>query len=412
MNCFSIKSKKIFVALFLIAAIILMCGITAFAAAQARPASKNNSSIESQIAAEEKHRKELDKKIKDYRKQIKQMGAQVQTLLGKIDDLQQEETMAGQELTVLELQNKKIQEDINILNQAMKGEQAKINELTEQMQRRLVDMYKYGASEEMNLIFASHNVFEAVDAVHLLNLINGRDEAILSQLHQRRQNIELSRLTMNEQQELLKRQSQEVQNQRDKYKKTIRETNSFITNIQKQKALAEKASREAEEAQRAVGRTITNLMKRKKERDAQLNKKSTDYLAGKGRGSMFDWPVNGKVTSNFGTRIHPMFKTKSSHSGIDIAAPSGTPVKAAASGEVLYVGWMRGYGQVVILDHGRNYSTVYAHLSSTAVSDGQVVKSGHVIGRVGKTGNATGFHLHFEVRIDGKVRNPLDYLKR
>ncbi|MBQ6910165.1 MAG: M23 family metallopeptidase, partial [Synergistaceae bacterium] len=115
--------------------------------------------------------------------------------------------------------------------------------------------------------------------------------------------------------------------------------------------------------------------------------------------------------SKFGNRVHPMFKTKSNHSGIDIAAPSGTPVKAAASGEVLYVGWMRGYGQVIILDHGRNITTVYAHLSSTRVSDGQVIKAGSVIGGVGKTGNATGYHLHFEVRVNGKIQNPLSYLK-
>lgn len=411
MNFINYKNKK-YKKFFIVIIFIFLIAEKSFGAAASQPKNKANSSIESQIAAEENRRRELDKKIKDYRKQIKEMGAKVQSLLGKIDTLQQDETMAGQELAVLELQNKRIQQDINTLNGAMNAEQEKINELTAQMQRRLVDMYKYGASEEMNLIFASRNVFEAVEAVHLLKIINGHDEMILSQLQQRYQNIALSRHTMNEQQELLKKQSQEVQAQREKYKKTIKETNTFISSIQKEKALAEKASREAEEAQRAVGRTITNLMKKKKEREAQQKKKSTDYLAGKGRGSMFDWPLRGQISSQFGSRIHPMFKTKSSHSGIDIAAPSGTPVKAAADGEVLYVGWMRGYGQVVILDHGRNYSTVYAHLSSTAVKESQVIKAGNTIGRVGKTGNATGYHLHFEVRINGQVQNPINYLKR
>ena len=386
--------------------VILVLIINIFSLNYAWAAAQN---IDSQIASEERHRKELDKKIKDYRKQIQEMGAKVKSLLGEIDTLQQDEAMAGQELVVLELQNQKIKENINLMSKAMGLEQNKISELEQQIKNRLVDMYKYGVSGEMNLIFASQNISEAVEAVHLLKIINDHDENILSQLKSRYENIELSRHILKEQQELLTRQSKEVEDQRDKYKKTISETNSFIKNIQREKALAEKASREAEEAQRAVGRTITNLMNRKKAMQAQQKKQSTDYL--KGSGTMLDWPVRGQVTSKFGNRVHPMFKTKSNHSGIDIAAPSGTPVKAAASGEVLYVGWMRGYGQVIILDHGRNITTVYAHLSSTRVSDGQVIRVGSVIGGVGKTGNATGYHLHFEVRVNGKIQNPLSYLK-
>ncbi|MBR0095811.1 MAG: peptidoglycan DD-metalloendopeptidase family protein [Synergistaceae bacterium] len=386
--------------------VILVLIINIFSLNFAWAAAQN---IDSQIASEERHRKELDKKIKDYRKQIQEMGAKVKSLLGEIDTLQQDEAMAGQELVVLELQNQKIKENINLMSKAMGLEQNKISELEQQIKNRLVDMYKYGVSGEMNLIFASQNISEAVEAVHLLKIINDHDENILSQLKSRYENIELSRHILKEQQELLTRQSKEVEDQRDKYKKTISETNSFIKNIQREKALAEKASREAEEAQRAVGRTITNLMNRKKAMQAQQKKQSTDYL--KGSGTMLDWPVRGQVTSKFGNRVHPMFKTKSNHSGIDIAAPSGTPVKAAASGEVLYVGWMRGYGQVIILDHGRNITTVYAHLSSTRVSDGQVIRAGSVIGGVGKTGNATGYHLHFEVRVNGKIQNPLSYLK-
>ncbi|MBQ3626424.1 MAG: peptidoglycan DD-metalloendopeptidase family protein [Synergistaceae bacterium] len=386
--------------------VILVLIINIFSLNFAWAAAQN---IDKQIASEERHRKELDKKIKDYRKQIQEMGAKVKSLLGEIDTLQQDEAMAGQELVVLELQNQKIKENINLMSKAMGLEQNKISELEQQIKNRLVDMYKYGVSGEMNLIFASQNISEAVEAVHLLKIINDHDENILSQLKSRYENIELSMHILKEQQELLTRQSKEVEDQRDKYKKTISETNSFIKNIQREKALAEKASREAEEAQRAVGRTITNLMNRKKAMQAQQKKQSTDYL--KGSGTMLDWPVRGQVTSKFGNRVHPMFKTKSNHSGIDIAAPSGTPVKAAASGEVLYVGWMRGYGQVIILDHGRNITTVYAHLSSTRVSDGQVIRAGSVIGGVGKTGNATGYHLHFEVRVNGKIQNPLSYLK-
>ncbi|MCR4819112.1 MAG: peptidoglycan DD-metalloendopeptidase family protein [Fretibacterium sp.] len=378
------------------------------------------STLDKRIEAEEKKRKELSRKIAGYRKSIKEMGSKVESLLDKIDTLKQDESVAGQELAVLELQNRKLQDDLAVLNKAMSGEQKKIDELTGQMKRRLVDMYKYGASEEMNLVIASENVFEASRAVHLLQVIARHDAYLLSQLQDRYQNMNLSRTTMDIQRAQLREQSQALQAQRNKYQRTINETNTFISSIQKQKALAEKASRETEEAQKAVGRTITTLMQRKKEQQNAQKKKTggkashsgADYLAGRGRGSMFDWPVRGKITSQYGQRIHPVFKTKIVHSGLDIAAPANTPVKAAAAGEVLFDGWLRGYGQVLILDHGRNYTTVYAHLNSTSVKEGQVVKAGSVIGQVGKTGTATGYHLHFEVRVNGVTKNPMNYLKR
>jgi murein DD-endopeptidase MepM/ murein hydrolase activator NlpD len=158
-------------------------------------------------------------------------------------------------------------------------------------------------------------------------------------------------------------------------------------------------------------------MRQKKEREeaakrAGTGKGSVDYLVGRGRGNMFDWPLRGPISSPFGGRVHPVFKTKSFHSGLDVAAPRGTPIAAAAPGEVLYEGWMRGYGQVVIIDHGRNYSTVYAHMSSTRVKEGTIVKAGTILGTVGNTGTATGYHLHFEVRQGSTAKNPLDYLKR
>ena len=98
------------------------------------------------------------------------------------------------------------------------------------------------------------------------------------------------------------------------------------------------------------------------------------------------------------------------HSGIDLAAPYGTPIKASEGGVVIYSGWYGGYGKVVILDHAKGFSTLYAHLSSTKVSVGARVRQGEVVGFEGSTGYATGPHLHFEVREQGKPKNPVIYL--
>ena len=116
------------------------------------------------------------------------------------------------------------------------------------------------------------------------------------------------------------------------------------------------------------------------------------------------WPIDGPVVSPFGMRWGRM------HEGIDIAAPTGTPIRAAAAGRVVYAGWMDGYGNLVAVDHGRGLSTAYAHQSSLAVGVGQTVSQGQTIGYVGCTGHCFGPHLHFEVRVNATPVDPLGYL--
>ena len=120
--------------------------------------------------------------------------------------------------------------------------------------------------------------------------------------------------------------------------------------------------------------------------------------------SGFIWPVSGTVVSGFGMRWGRM------HEGIDITAPSGTPIWAAASGTVIHAGWLGGYGNLVVVDHGGGLSTAYAHASAILVGVGQRVAQGETVSLVGSTGNSSGPHLHFEVRVNGIAVDPLLYL--
>lgn len=122
---------------------------------------------------------------------------------------------------------------------------------------------------------------------------------------------------------------------------------------------------------------------------------------------MFIWPVEGKITSKFGRR------GTAHHEGIDIAAPAGTKIVAAAGGKVIFSGWgPSGYGRIIMIKHSSKYVTIYSHNSKNVVSAGKIVKQGDLIAYVGKTGRASGNHLHFEVRVNLVSRNPLLYLPR
>ena len=172
----------------------------------------------------------------------------------------------------------------------------------------------------------------------------------------------------------------------------------MIDKIQNDKRAYERSERELKRQSDSLARIIAKTTK------------NSGVVVGSG----FLLPVHGRITSPFGWRTHPIFKSRIFHSGIDYGVPTGTPIKASNAGKVIYAGWYGGYGKVVILDHGSctgaPTTTLYAHMSQPKVSVGQYVERGQVVGLAGATGYATGPHLHFEVRINGKPQNPNNYL--
>ncbi len=124
------------------------------------------------------------------------------------------------------------------------------------------------------------------------------------------------------------------------------------------------------------------------------------------------WPVNGRLGDGFGTRLDPFSGEGAMHTGVDITAPRGTPVKATADGLVVSAGWNYGYGRCVVIDHGNSYQTLYGHLSRIDVLEGQEIRQGDVLGAVGNTGHSTGYHLHYEVRIKSTPVNPYRFLAK
>lgn len=152
-------------------------------------------------------------------------------------------------------------------------------------------------------------------------------------------------------------------------------------------------------------------VKKEKELRALIRRRTVSFPRGtvpRSAGGLI-YPVNGPITSSFGYRIHPILGTSRFHSGIDFGVGSGVPIQAADNGLVVEAGWMGGYGNTVILDHGGGWTTLYAHASRLNVSNGQTVRRGQTVSFVGSTGMSTGPHLHFELRYMG---NPVDPMSR
>ena len=271
-------------------------------------------------------------------------------------------------------------------------------------EKRIIQIFKHKRTNYIDFLMNAGDINAFLDRLYFENIIIAYDKkklretkacaremlALKSRIDIHKKNLENSIATIN-------RQETDI-------KYAISKNEELIKKLQTDRATWEKAERDLAKQSRAISLMINKEIKR--------NEKEGVSVAVVGG---FTRPVNGKITSPFGTRIHPIFKRRIFHSGVDIGAPYGTPIKAANSGRVMFVGWYNGYGKVVIIDHGKinniPTTTLYAHMSQSTVKQGSNVAKGQVIGKVGTTGYSTGPHLHFEVRQNGNPVNPLNFVR-
>jgi murein DD-endopeptidase MepM/ murein hydrolase activator NlpD len=275
-----------------------------------------------------------------------------------------------------------------------------------QLEQRLVDLYQSDEADSFSILLQVQSLTDLLDQLEYFNDIGEQDQAISAE-------IEQLKIEMREARERTRVTKAKVAKATailaDKTAEQIAAREALVA--QQQALTAARAEKrgllagvredrhEAEEDLEAMQAASASLAAR-----IQAAQESAPTSSGSGVSSSgFIWPVNGIVTSGFGWRWGRM------HEGIDISAPSGTSIRAVAAGTVIYTGYMGGYGNLTIIDHGNGLATAYAHQSAIYVGGGSV-SQGTVIGAVGCTGSCTGNHLHFEVRVNGTPVDPMGYL--
>jgi len=369
------------------------------------------SGLDSRIAQEEARMRILEKQISEHQKRAKQMGEKEKGVLTQLNSLDQKKKVTEQRIRVLELKLEKVKNTISNLRAEVRLTEQELAEMMHVFENRLVDIYKYGGVAEFNLLLSSTTAHEAMETSYLLNRIALQDQAMISEMLQKKDRLIKAAAQMEQQEKELAVNTSHLGKERKTFREEINKSNAFLGQVRQERALHEQAVKELQQSQKEIQQTVTALMRKKRDEESRDRGRSAQYTY-LPSGGQLSWPVQGQISSTFGTRVHPVFKTKMMHTGIDIRAPRGTPVRAAGPGEVLFAGWLRGYGQVIIIDHGNNLSSVYAHLSSMSVRESAAVKKGQTIGSVGSTGTATGAHLHFEVRVGGDARDPMRYLRK
>jgi murein DD-endopeptidase MepM/ murein hydrolase activator NlpD len=274
------------------------------------------------------------------------------------------------------------------------------------LEERLIRLYQTEELSTVEIVLSASNVSDLIDGIEYVNEIGRQDRRIARQAAAAKTAVALARArttrTRTGVEQVTRVVEERTNEQRAERDRLVASQDALLeARSVKRDTLASVQADEREFLHEVAGLERTSAALGAQIRSAQAAAAPTDTTPSV---SGFIWPVSGPVTSGFGWRWGRM------HEGIDIGAPSGTPIVASAGGTVIYSGWMGGYGNLVVVDHGGGIATAYAHQSSIAAGVGQFVSQGQVVGYVGCTGHCFGSHLHFEVRVNGGAVDPLGYL--
>lgn len=374
---------------------------------------------QSDLDALEQQKTELSRKKQEKKSTLNTLKAQQADFMTQKAALDEQSTLTQQEINVIE-------EQIQACNDMIAEKESEAQAAQESADAQL-ELYKdhLRAMEEngtfnfyLSVLFGAKNFSDLLSRMDMISEVMENDQAIEDSYKQARDFALDAKAEYEDSKAELGEKQTELQNQIQQLKEEIQQAGNMIASLQNDidayTAEYNKAAAD-EQAVNSQISTITQQLKAQEEANKKANETSgtnTPVTPGstKVTGS-FVWPSANStyVTSKYGYRIHPIFGTKKFHSGIDIGAAAGTAVLAADGGTVSVATYSSSYGNYVMIYHADGTTTLYAHMSSLAVSAGQTVSQGSTIGYVGETGWAKGPHLHFEVRKDGATLDPLAY---
>ncbi len=276
------------------------------------------------------------------------------------------------------------------------------------VQERAVEVYKAGPVSFAEFLLGAEDLRSLVSRVEFVHRVFRKDEERIVSLEEQKARVTEERRQVEELRDRAAEQVEIVRAERSRMATLERQVGARAATLQTELAEQYDDLGDAQARKEQYLRQQEEL-EAESQRVAALLRGRTEGEATVGRGGMI-WPASGPLTSGYGWRTHPIFGTKRFHAGIDIGAPTGAPVSAAATGTVVHASSKGGYGNAVIIDHGGGIATLYGHLSSVSTSAGATVGRGETVGGVGCSGYCTGPHLHFEVRVNGEPQNPLQWL--
>ena len=377
----------------------------------------------SSVTAQAVTQAQIDK-LKDQKKEIDKKKQEMQS---QINTLEYEQMSAMAKKQVLDDRIELAEQDIEVINELIASyvllieekeaeviaAEARENDQLERYKRRVRNMEENGAISYIAVIFEADSFADLLTKIDLVGAIMQDDENTYKQLTAAR----LATIAAKEELEATKLEQEaekadllaKIDELNEQVAQSVEMINQIMADLEAANAINDKIDEEMAKIQKEINTKVEEL-KKQQAAEAAAAAAANRPAGGVGTGSLM-WPTaaSNLVTSRFGNRYHPVYKTYRQHTGIDIGAGYGATVVAADSGTVITSTYNSAYGNYVVVSHGGGMTTLYAHMSSRKVSVGAVVSKGDTVGLVGSTGVSTGPHLHFEVSLNGTRVNPLNY---
>ena len=384
-----VKKKRIIVITAILTALML-CTETAFVSAASL------SEIRKEIKQKESELSEGREKEGSLASQMLQLEEDIESMQSSIDELDAAIAEGEDQLVTLEAELKEAESKVDIQN--------------DNLGSRLRNMYKSGTVGFIDVLLDSGSFSDFLNNLDMVEKIYSSDRETLAGLEEAYDEID----TKKKEVETLQAELNESRAVAEKEKAELEEDKATVS-AQKSEIASSNEETEAMLADlRADAEAMNKIAAEKGSSSSNSSYSGSSTSSGAPSSGSMAWPVpsvgTSHITSIYGWRTHPIFGVGRGHTGVDIGAPHGSSVVAANAGKVIYSGWFGGYGNCVQIDHGGGVTTLYGHNSKLLVSVGQRVSRGQTIAKVGSTGDSTGPHCHFEVRINGKHVDPLDYI--
>lgn len=347
--------------------------------------------------------KDLNSQQKDAKNELNQNQADQKDVLKQIDKLDQNINTTETQIENTKNEISRLEKNIKIAEENIDYMQKEYDKKFELRKERVKAYYKNGSTSLRDIAYKTDDPTEIIYREKIIEKILKYDDDLMTEINEEKESINEEKIKLEEDKVACANLKSKLDVKLAGLNETVSVKTKYLTQLKTD--------------QKDLERSIDEIQKKADELEAELKRIASSSTTSKYTGGTMTWPLPGYygISSYFGNRLHPVLKVYKMHTGVDIAGAgcNGKNVVAAANGKVITAGWISGYGYTVMIDHGGGIVTLYAHSQKLLVKKGDTVKAGDVIMLVGSTGYATGPHVHFEVRVNGKYVNPLDgYIKK
>ncbi len=373
-----------------------------------------------ELGEKQRDLQQTQKRLKEERVKAAEARKREAGLLAELEAIDKRLTEKRKQVAALDTRIQKAQADIGELQGDIARLQVQRAGQEDALGRRLRALYKLQAQGGVLPVLLSGDdpVTQAVQLRHLTTLATV-DARLIREYRVTSEGLADRKVRFETRRQELSALRTEAEGERAEADREAAKRRTLLARVRDERVYHDQVVGELSEATRRLEAFIKDLQE-KQRRLAKVPPPSRprpipgDIAPGTGFGALRGrllWPADGRVVAEYGPQVNPRFGTKTFRNGIDIEAAEGTTIMAVYPGHVLYTGWFRGYGNLIIMDHGGEYYTLYAHAADIRVAEGDEVKQGQAIGTVGDTGSLQGPRLYFEVRHEGKPQDPAQWLR-